>query len=153
MQPGEYVLASEPIRCNPGRESISLEVLNRGDRPVQVGSHYHFAEANRALDFDRQAALGRRLDIPAGTAVRLEPGDSTTVELIPLGGDRVVYGFRDLVNGHLDPVKPSPFDGQASDEPLDRHRSVASDAPQPLSVREDDDYSNETSGAPSDETR
>ena len=102
MQPGEYVLADEPIECNPGREAIVLEVLNRGDRPVQVGSHFHFAEANRALRFDREAAVGRRLDIPAGTAVRLEPGDATTVRLIPLGGDRVVHGFRDLVDGPLD---------------------------------------------------
>lgn len=153
MQPGEYVLAHEPIVCNAGRESIALEVLNRGDRPVQVGSHFHFAEANRALEFDRQAALGHRLDIPAGTAVRLEPGDSTTVKLIPLGGDRVVHGFRDLVSGHLDPVTATPFDDDSSNEPGPRRRSVAADAPQPLQARDDDDYSNETSDAASDETR
>ena len=103
MKPGEYVLADAPVVCNPGREAVELSVTNRGDRPVQVGSHFHFAEVNRALDFDRQAALGCRLDIPAGTAVRLEPGDETTVKLIPLGGDRVVYGFRDMVDGPLDP--------------------------------------------------
>ncbi|MDR7373709.1 urease subunit beta [Kocuria rhizophila] len=111
MTPGEYVLADTPVVCNAGREAITLEVLNRGDRPVQVGSHFHFAEANRALDFDRERATGHRLDIPAGTAVRLEPGDSTTVRLIPLGGDRVVHGFRDLVDGPLDPAA-----GVTSDE-------------------------------------
>ena len=101
MTPGEYVLADTPVVCNEGREAIALEVLNRGDRPVQVGSHFHFAEANRALQFDRDKAVGHRLNIPAGTAVRLEPGDSTTVRLIPLGGDRVVHGFRDLMDGPL----------------------------------------------------
>lgn len=117
MIPGEYVLSPEPVLCNAGREAIELEVTNRGDRPVQVGSHFHFAEANRALDFDREAARGHRLDIPAGTAVRLEPGDATTVRLIPLGGQRRVHGFRDLVDGPLDsgardsrdrPDRPAP---------------------------------------------
>lgn len=141
MKPGEYILAEDPVRCNEGREAVSLEVTNRGDRPVQVGSHFHFAEANRALDFDRQAALGRRLDIPAGTAVRLEPGDSTTVRLIPYGGDRIVYGFRDLVDGALDAREPTPFDGDTHPVPP-RHGSAAGDAPQPLQEREG--YSNET---------
>jgi urease subunit beta len=143
MQPGEYVLATDPIVCNEGRESISLEVTNRGDRPIQVGSHFHFAEANRALEFDRQAALGCRLDIPAGTAVRLEPGDSTTVNLIPFGGDRVVFGFRDLVDGALDARRPTPFDHDATNEPSPRHASAAGDAPGPIPTR--DDYTNESS--------
>ena len=102
MIPGEYALVQEPLIYNKGKEAIAIEVKNTGDRPVQVGSHYHFAEANPALDFDRRAALGRRLDIPAGTAVRLEPGDSTTVGLIELGGNRVVRGFRNQFNGPVD---------------------------------------------------
>jgi urease subunit beta len=137
MQPGEYVLAEKPIVCNEGRKSVSLEVTNRGDRPIQVGSHFHFAEANKALDFDRQAALGHRLDIPAGTAVRLEPGDSTTVNLIPFGGDRIVFGFRDLVDGALDARQPTPFDHDASNEPAPRHASAAGDAPEPLRTADD----------------
>lgn len=102
MIPGEYRLQAEPIECNSGREAIAVEVVNRGDRPVQVGSHYHFAEANPALDFDRGAAHGRRLDIPAGTAARFEPGDSKTVRLVALAGSREVYGLRNAVNGSLD---------------------------------------------------
>jgi urease subunit beta len=102
MIPGEYRLQSEPIACNSGREAIAVEVVNRGDRPVQVGSHYHFAESNPALDFDREAAYGRRLDIPAGTAARFEPGDTKTVRLVALAGSREVYGLRNAVNGPLD---------------------------------------------------
>ncbi|WP_028268039.1 urease subunit beta [Arthrobacter sp. MA-N2] len=102
MIPGEYRLQAEPIECNSGREAIAVGVVNRGDRPVQVGSHYHFAEANAALEFDREAAHGRRLDIPAGTAARFEPGDSRTVKLIALAGSREVYGLRNAVNGSLD---------------------------------------------------
>lgn len=142
MAPGEYVLAETPVVCNEGREAITLEVLNRGDRPVQVGSHFHFAEANRALDFDRNRAVGRRLDIPAGTAVRLEPGDSTTVRLIPLGGDRIVYGFRDLMDGPLDAHEPASLDDDTAPVTPARHRSAAGDAPQPL--RERRGFSNET---------
>ncbi|EFD49561.1 urease subunit beta [Micrococcus luteus] len=136
MKPGEYVLADAPVVCNPGREAVELSVTNRGDRPVQVGSHFHFAEANRALDFDRQAALGCRLDIPAGTAVRLEPGDETTVKLIPLGGDRVVYGFRDMVDGPLDPHEAAGFHAApAAPATPARHESAAGDAPSPLKER------------------
>jgi urease subunit beta len=102
MIPGEYRLQAEPIACNSGREAIAVEVVNRGDRPIQVGSHYHFAEANPALDFDREASYGRRLDIPAGTAARFEPGDSKTVKLVALAGSREVYGLRNAVNGPLD---------------------------------------------------
>ncbi|MBT2523149.1 urease subunit beta [Arthrobacter sp. ISL-28] len=107
MIPGEYVLRSEPLTVNAGREAIDVVVVNTGDRPVQVGSHYHFAEANRALEFDRQAAYGRRLDIPAGTAARFEPGDSKTVRLIELAGRREVYGLSNAVNGSLGPAQPS----------------------------------------------
>ena len=87
------------MTVNAGREAIDVVVTNTGDRPVQVGSHFHFAEANAALEFDRQAAYGRRLDIPAGTAARFEPGDSKTVRLIELAGSREVYGLSNAVNG------------------------------------------------------
>jgi len=107
MIPGEYVLRSEPLTINAGREAIAVVVVNTGDRPVQVGSHYHFAEANRALEFDRMAAHGRRLDIPAGIAARFEPGDSRTVRLVALGGSREVFGLSNAVNGSLDPAQPA----------------------------------------------
>jgi urease subunit beta len=102
MIPGEYVLAAGPVTLNEGRDAVELRVLNTGDRPVQVGSHFHFAEANAALEFDRGQAYGRRLDIPAGTAARFEPGDARTVRLIPIGGLRRVHGLRGQVNGPLD---------------------------------------------------
>ena len=105
MIPGEYVLNAEPVLVNAGREAIDVAVTNTGDRPVQVGSHFHFAEANAALAFNRQAAYGRRLDIPAGTAARFEPGDSRTVRLIELAGRREVYGLSNAVNGTLAPVE------------------------------------------------
>ena len=101
MIPGEVFPASGEIVLNNDRVAISLKVANTGDRPIQVGSHYHFAEANAALAFDRKAALGYRLDIPAGTAVRFEPGQSREVSLIPYGGARVVYGFNGAVMGSL----------------------------------------------------
>ncbi|NLI04676.1 MAG: urease subunit beta [Actinomycetaceae bacterium] len=102
MIPGEYFLADDPVVLNAGQEAVTIEVTNTGDRPVQVGSHFHFAEANSELDFDRDAAMGKRLDIPAGTAVRLEPGDSRTVNLVDYGGKREVYGFNGKANGKLD---------------------------------------------------
>ena len=101
MIPGELFPAPGEIILNEGRVAISLKVANSGDRPIQVGSHYHFAETNAALDFDRKAALGYRLDIPAGTAVRFEPGQSRDVSLVPYSGARVVYGFRREVMGPL----------------------------------------------------
>ena len=101
MIPGEVLPAAGDIELNADREVITLEVSNTGDRPVQVGSHYHFAEANSALDFDRDAARGMRLDIAAGTAVRFEPGQARDVQLIPLGGARKVYGFNQQVMGDL----------------------------------------------------
>ena len=94
MKPGEYVLASDPVVCNPGREAIELEVLNRGDRPVQVGSHFHLPDTNPALEFDRAAADGFRLDIPAGTSVRFEPGVSREVGAVTLQGARRVPGLQ-----------------------------------------------------------
>ncbi|WP_332759496.1 urease subunit beta [Pseudarthrobacter sp.] len=101
MKPGEYILRTEPVTCNAGLIPRALAVINRGDRPIQVGSHYHFFEVNDALEFDRDAAHGFRLDIPAGTAVRFEPGDAKTVNLLALSGERAVFGFRDRINGPL----------------------------------------------------
>ena len=101
MIPGEVFPAAGEIELNAGREALEMEVANTGDRPVQVGSHYHFAETNPALSFDRAAARGRRLDIPAGTAVRFEPGQTRRVSLIPFAGARVVHGFRGDVEGPL----------------------------------------------------
>ena len=103
MVPGEVFPAAGEIELNAGREAVEMEVANTGDRPVQVGSHYHFAETNPALSFDRAAARGRRLDIPAGTAVRFEPGQERDVTLVPYRGGRVVQGFRGDVMGDLDP--------------------------------------------------
>ena len=101
MIPGEIFPAEGEIELNAGQPVTRLTVANTGDRPVQVGSHYHFAETNAALDFDRAAARGQRLDIPAGTAVRFEPGQSREVRLVPLGGARRVYGFNAAVMGEV----------------------------------------------------
>ena len=102
MVPGEIITAPGDIELNADRDRISLGVANTGDRPVQVGSHYHFFETNQALRFDRDQARGYRLDIPAGTAVRFEPGQSRTVDLVPYAGAREVYGFKAQVMGPLD---------------------------------------------------
>jgi urease subunit beta len=102
MIPGEILTADGEIVLNEGRETVDLVVANTGDRPVQVGSHYHFAEVNPALDFDRDAARGFRLDIPAGTAVRFEPGQSREVKLVAYAGERRVFGFNGAVNGALE---------------------------------------------------
>ena len=96
---GGYILAADPIEINAGRPQVKLTVRNTGDRPVQVASHFHFFEVNRALEFDREHAFGHRLDIPAGTAVRFEPGDQREVTLVPFGGKRRVHGFNNLVDG------------------------------------------------------
>ena len=101
MVPGEIITAPGDILLNEGLESVTLEVSNTGDRPIQVGSHYHFAETNPALDFDRAVAHGHRLDIAAGTAVRFEPGQTREVNLVPLRGGREVYGFNGKVMGAL----------------------------------------------------
>jgi urease beta subunit len=102
MIPGEYLFDGPPLELNAGRPTVTLQVNNTGDRPVQVGSHFHFFEVNRALVFDRAAAYGMRLDLPAGTAVRIEPGEVKTVRLVALAGAREVYGGSGLVNGRLD---------------------------------------------------
>jgi urease subunit beta len=102
MKPGEYLLAKEDIQANAGRHPISLLVKNTGDRPIQVGSHFHFYEVNSALHFDRKKAYGKRLNIPAGTASRFEPGEEKDVALIDFAGARIVHGHNGLVNGALE---------------------------------------------------
>jgi len=105
MIPGEMEVMKGDIELNAGRKTVTLKVANSGDRPIQVGSHYHFFETNDALKFERDAAYGMRLDIAAGTAVRFEPGQSRTVKLVALAGDRVVYGFQGKVMGKLKGTK------------------------------------------------
>ncbi len=102
MIPGEIIALSGELTLNEGQDVITLIIANTGDRPIQVGSHYHFFETNAALDFDREAARGRRLSIPAGTAIRFEPGQSREVPLVPYRGDRTVHGFNGAVGGALD---------------------------------------------------
>ena len=101
MIPGEYQIQDGEIELNAGRRTLRLSVANSGDRPIQVGSHYHFYETNAALSFDREAARGFRLDIAAGTAVRFEPGQTRTIQLVALTGERRVYGFRGMIQGAL----------------------------------------------------
>ena len=101
MTPGEFLIDDGDHALNPGRAPLTLVVQNTADRPIQVGSHYHFAETNAALGFDRDAARGKRLNIPSGSAVRFEPGQQRTVELVDYSGDRTVYGFRGLIQGKL----------------------------------------------------
>ena len=102
MEPGEYVLKDEDITCNEGREVYVVSVINTGDRPIQVGSHFHFYEVNPGLQFNREEAYGKRLNIPAGAAVRFEPGDEKEIELIQFVGERRVYGFNNKVDGPLE---------------------------------------------------
>lgn len=102
MIPGEIIVRDGEIELNRDRPTVQLQVANTGDRPIQVGSHFHFYEVNEALNFDRERAKGMRLDIPAGTAVRFEPGDEREVTLVPFVGSRQVYGFNGRINGQLD---------------------------------------------------
>ena len=102
MKPGEIITWPGTLTLNEGRETVEIEVANTGDRPIQVGSHYHFFETNEGLSFDRAAARGFRLDIPAGTAVRFEPGQTRSVRLVAYAGNRVVYGFNAKINGKLE---------------------------------------------------
>jgi urease beta subunit len=101
MIPGEYIIANEPIIANAGRKTVKLTVKNAGDRAIQIGSHFHFFEVNKAMKFAREEALGMRLNIPSGTAVRFEPGQTQEVELVALGGTSTVYGFNSLCEGDL----------------------------------------------------
>ena len=121
MIPGEILPRAGEIELNGGRKTICLSVANTGDRPIQVGSHYHFAETNDALAFDRSAARGFRLNIAAGTAVRFEPGQERTVELVPLAGARVVYGFTGAVMGPLTKA-PAKVEAKRTKTTTSRHR-------------------------------
>ena len=105
MKPGEYIISDEEILANTGKNTVTLQVINTGDRPIQVGSHTHFFEVNKALSFPREKAYGFHLNIPAGTSKRFEPGDSREVELTEYGGKKIVFGFSGLVNGPLDEKK------------------------------------------------
>ncbi|MDM1501953.1 urease subunit beta [Myroides marinus] len=99
MVPGEYFIKEEDVICNEGREITTITVVNKGDRPIQVGSHYHFFEVNKMMEFDRAAAFGKRLNIIASTAVRFEPGEEKEIDLVPYAGERKIYGHNDLANG------------------------------------------------------
>lgn len=101
VQAGEWILSDQPVEINAGRRTLRLKVRNTGDRPIQIGSHFHFFEINRAMDFDRPRAMGMHLNVPAGTAVRFEPGDEKEVELVEYGGMKRVIGFNGLVNGSV----------------------------------------------------
>ncbi len=101
MIPGEYILAPGSIECNKDRKVAAIKVVNTGDRPVQVGSHFHFFEVNRQMEFDREKAFGMRLNIAAGTAVRFEPGEEKEVELVSFGGGQRIFGFNNLVDGSI----------------------------------------------------
>lgn len=101
MIPGEYILAKGNIIANAGRKTVKLTVVNKGDRPVQIGSHFHFYEVNKQMEFDRDLGLGMRLNIAAGTAVRFEPGEEKEIELVEVGGDKKIYGFNNLTNKSL----------------------------------------------------
>lgn len=101
MIPGEYILAKGNIIANAGRKTVKLTVVNKGDRPVQIGSHFHFYEVNKQMEFDRDLGLGMRLNIAAGTAVRFEPGEEKEIELVEFGGDKKIYGFNNLTNKSL----------------------------------------------------
>lgn len=98
MIPGEYILKEGNIECNVGRKTVTVTVVNKGDRPVQIGSHFHFYEVNKEMEFDRNKALGMRLNIAAATAVRFEPGEEKVVELVEFGGDKKIFGFNNLLN-------------------------------------------------------
>ncbi len=123
MIPGELLVENGELELNAGRPTLTVVVANTGDRPIQVGSHYHFFETNPALDFDRSAARGFRLNIAAGTAVRFEPGQERTVELVALAGDRVVYGFNALISGPLDKKRNSRSPGETRGGSSSRDKS------------------------------
>ncbi len=132
MIPGELLVEVGEIELNAGRETITLAVANTGDRPIQVGSHFHFFEVNAALTFDRAQARGTRLDIPAGTAVRFEPGDEKEVTLVPFVGSRHVYGLNGLINGPLDVEEPKDLE-----KPEDLEESKKDSAPKKSAKKSD----------------
>jgi len=117
MIPGEYILRTSPVIANSGRRTEKITVINKGDRPVQIGSHFHFFEVNREMDLPRQKALGMRLNIPSGTAVRFEPGEEKEVELVELGGARRAFGFNNLVDGPTTSPHNDPATGPVTNHP------------------------------------
>ena len=133
MIPGEIKVAAGEVELNKGRRTAKLQVTNSGDRPIQVGSHFHFFEVNRALEFDRKAAFGQRLDIPASTGLRFEPGDEKEVTLVPFGGKQRIYGFNNLVDGWTG-TGPTPGYRPNLDKGLERadERGFKSKAKKPL---------------------
>ena len=116
MIPGELIVKPGEIELNAGRPTLKVKVANTGDRPIQIGSHYHFYEVNKALQFKREETKGMRLNIPAGTAVRFEPGDEREVELVTLAGSREIYGFNQLVEGQLETVRSEPSEKKSKKE-------------------------------------
>ncbi len=116
MIPGELIVKPGEIELNAGRPTLKVKVANTGDRPIQIGSHYHFYEVNKALQFKREETKGMRLNIPAGTAVRFEPGDEREVELVTLAGSREIYGFNQLVEGQLETVPSEPSEKKSKKE-------------------------------------
>ena len=116
MIPGEYILADGNIECNTGRQTVKVAVVNTGDRPVQVGSHFHFFEVNKQMQFEREKAFGVRLNIPAGTAVRFEPGEEKEVELVSFGSDQKIFGFSNLVDGAINEENKKSALEKASDK-------------------------------------
>lgn len=126
MIPGEYFVDEGTLELNAGRRTVAVDVANTGDRPVQVGSHFHFAETNGALAFERKAARGFRLNIAAGTAVRFEPGQTRTVELVALAGDRIVIGFNGAVMGPLE--RKAPAEAKAAASPPAKKRAASTKA-------------------------
>lgn len=122
MIPGEMFIEEGEIELNANRSTVTLKVANTGDRPIQVGSHFHFFEVNQALSFDRDQAKGMRLDIPAGTAVRFEPGDEREVTLVALAGSREVYGFNGLVNGAIDRAEGDSEEPRKSGKKKDKKK-------------------------------
>lgn len=116
MIPGELIVKPGEIELNAGRPTLKVKVANTGDRPIQIGSHYHFYEVNEALKFTREQTKGMRLNIPAGTAVRFEPGDEREIELVTIAGSREIYGFNQLVEGQLETVPSEPSDKKSKKE-------------------------------------
>jgi urease subunit beta len=112
MIPGEYILKEDPIEINGNKRTIVVEVTNAGDRPIQIGSHFHFFEVNKKMNFDRMKALGMRLNIASGTAVRFEPGEEKEVELVEISGNKILYGFNNLVSGAIVSLNPEEIQKQ-----------------------------------------
>lgn len=115
MIPGEYILKDEPIQINVDKRTVFVEVTNTGDRPIQIGSHFHFFEVNKKMDFDRMKTLGMRLNIASGTAVRFEPGEEKEVELVEISGNKTIYGFNNLIDSNMDTLDQAAIQDKLND--------------------------------------